>query len=508
VRALAGSGERWPAVSSVIVLGALCVLAFTVLTGVRVREVALLVALVATAAVAYRSLLRWHSLVTALLLVVLFVPIKRYGLPADLPFELEPYRLVVAVIAAAWLASLLVDPRVRLRPTGLEAPIILFIFAALASVIVNASRIKSIGVDAEVAKSLSFFASFFVIVYLIVSVIRSQDRINLLVKVLTLGGAVVAGFAVIESRTGYNVFNHLSGVVPLLRFDDPAREFGLSGDYLSRSGRLRVFASAQHPIALAAALVMLMPLAVYLARTSARRWWIAAALLGLGAMATVSRTGILMLVVVCFVFLWLKSVETKRMWPALLPLLLIVYFALPNTLGSLYAAFFPQGGLLAEQQAVVEQNPLGADGRIADIGPSLQEFIHQPLLGQGFGSRVTFRLTAEEGGSQQFARILDNQWLGTLLEMGLAGAVALLWLLARMIRQLAARAKADTSAESWLAAALAASIYAFAVGMLTFDAFSFVQVTLLFFVLLGLGAAMLAGRRPEPAPEPARLATV
>ena len=40
-------------------------------------------------------------------------------------------------------------------------------------------------------------------------------------------------------------------------------------------------------------------------------------------------------------------------------------------------------------------------------------------------------------------------------------------------------------------AALAASVIAFGVGMLTFDAFAFIQVTFLFFMLLALGAAAL-----------------
>ena len=44
-------------------------------------------------------------------------------------------------------------------------------------------------------------------------------------------------------------------------------------------------------------------------------------------------------------------------------------------------------------------------------------------------------------------------------------------------------------------AALAASLAAFAVGMLTFDAFSFIQVTFLAFILLGLGGVMLPPER-------------
>ena len=44
---------------------------------------------------------------------------------------------------------------------------------------------------------------------------------------------------------------------------------------------------------------------------------------------------------------------------------------------------------------------------------------------------------------------------------------------------------------------------AFAVGMLTFDAFSFIQVTFVFFILLGLAASAVLAPWPEgPKPVP------
>lgn len=497
MRVIAGSGERGPVVSSVVVLSALLVLSFTVLTGTRVLEIAPVIAVIAAAAVAYRSALRWHILLAAMVLVILFIPIKRYSLPADLPFELEPYRIVVAIIALAWGTSLLIDPRVRLRKTGIDVPVIVFALAILASVIANSGRITGGGLQAEVVKTLSFFASFFVVFYVVASVMRTRERIDLLVKTMTLGGSVIALFAIVESRTGYNVFNHLATVLPMLRYEDPGFDF----EYLSRAGRLRVFASAQHPIALAAALVMLAPLAVYLAKTAGRRWWLVAGLLTLGALATVSRTGVVMLIVIALVFLALKPAETKRLWPAAIPALLIVYFALPNTLGSFYSAFFPEGGLLAEQQAVVESSEYASSGRIADVAPSLEEFKHQPLFGQGLGTRI---VAAEPGGPEPNARILDNQWLSLLLQTGLAGTLALLWLFLRFIRRCGRAAKRDPSPTGWLLTAIVAAVAAYAVGMFTFDAFSFIQVTFLLFILLGLGSALLAGR-PEPVAQEARL---
>ena len=51
------------------------------------------------------------------------------------PFEIEPYRLFVAVLLLGWLASLLVDSRTRFRKTGFEAPLLLIVGSAVGSVV-------------------------------------------------------------------------------------------------------------------------------------------------------------------------------------------------------------------------------------------------------------------------------------------------------------------------------------------------------------------------------------
>ena len=68
-----------------------------------------------------------------LLIVILFVPMRRYAFPAELPFELEPYRVIVALAIALWTLSLLAQPDVALRRSGLEGPVLLYAFAFVAS---------------------------------------------------------------------------------------------------------------------------------------------------------------------------------------------------------------------------------------------------------------------------------------------------------------------------------------------------------------------------------------
>jgi len=490
MKLIVGAADRGPVVSSAVILGSLGLLMSAVFTGLPVMHVGPAIAIVVIATVAYRPLLAWRSLVLATIAVILLIPIRRYEMPGNLPFELEPYRLLVAVVAAGWIASLLVDPRVHFRRSVIDAPLALIGLAAAASVIVNGDRMNALGVSATVSKKLTFLISFLLVFYLVVSVIRRFVDIDYLVRSLVLAGVLIAALALIEARTEVNIFNGLEGVVPLLELSDD----GLTTSDLARGGGLRAYASSQHPIALGAVLAMLVPLAVYLALATSRlRWWLAGFVLMAGALATLSRTSVLMLAVIAAVFLWLRPIQTRRMWPLLIPAAIAIHLALPGAIGTFQESFFPQGGLIEEQR---RETGINGSGRVADLAPSLEEASAQPVLGLGYGTRVV-------DGPTPNARILDNQWLGTLLETGVIGIAAWFWLFGRFIRRLSREAKENLTERGWLMTGIAASVAAYAVGMLTYDAFSFIQVTVVLFILLGLGAALLnaeSGPREDPRP--------
>jgi hypothetical protein len=373
------------------ILGALALLSVAVVSQTGVRFAAPIALIAVVLATGHRVLLRWTSLLTAIVLVIFFIPIKRYELPSALPFNLEPYRLLIALVALGWLTSLLIDSRLRLRTGGLEAPIAAFIFAAVASVGMNTTRIDTLGLTQYVVKTLTFFATFFILFYFVVSIVRSRVDIDRMIRVMVGSGAIVAVAALIEYRTHDNLFNHLGQFLPVLKFQDPKVTAGLSATYLDRSGSFRAYASAAHPIELSAVLTMLIPFAIYLFRKYAeRRWIVAALLLGIGVFSTLSRTGIVMLVVIGVVYFRNRPRETRRLLPALIPILCAVYVAVPHTLGSLYSQFFPKQGLVAQQSQIgTDHNNLVSDGRLADIGPSITEWSRTPLFGQGFGTRLT-----------------------------------------------------------------------------------------------------------------------
>ena len=488
-----------------MVLGLLCLIAIVAL---RLELLAAVLALLMLVAAFDRQVLAWPSLIAALIVLILIIPIRRYTLPVNVGgFELEPYRVLVAFIVVGWIAALLVDPRVRLRRTGLEAPIAAIWIAILASIFVNFDRISEFGVETNVVKSITFLLSFFVVLYVISSVVSSSAAMRL-VKVLVAVGSLVAVLAVIESRTGKNAFNGF-GWVPFLRENVlPNPEADVTG--FTRGDRLRTYASAEHPIALAAALAMLVPVALALALSGSRRWFAAAAVLTLGTLSTVSRTGVVMLAVIGLVFLWLRPLRTIQMWWALIPLLFVIHASLPNTIGVLKSSFFPPGDLLQEQRSSATSRTAG--GRVADLAPTLNEVSRSPFLGVGFGSQVV-----EPPGVSQpknppevplpeaaKARILDNQWLGLLLEVGMLGLLAWAWFFAGFIRRAARAAKEDHSDRGWMLVGLTAAVFAYAIGMLTFDAFAFVQSVFILFILVAFGTVLLRVRPQPAAREPER----
>src|SRR5262245_63497625 len=46
----------------------------------------------------HRFLLQWHVLAAAIVLCILLIPINRYEFLGHMPFNLEPYRLLVAAV--------------------------------------------------------------------------------------------------------------------------------------------------------------------------------------------------------------------------------------------------------------------------------------------------------------------------------------------------------------------------------------------------------------------------
>jgi hypothetical protein len=484
---------------ALLVVGTAGVLAGTAAGGKTAEAAALLAAALAIVAVLGSRLLSWQVLAGLILAVALFVPARRVVLAVHVPIDPEPYRVLAAGVFLLWLVALLIDPAVRLRKTRFDWPLAILLVAILLSQLANPGLVDVYG--ESVVKALTLFVSILLLYYFVTSVFTTRADVDMLVKALVVGGTVVAGAALVERATHYNVFNQFGRL--------PGLQAGEAGQITERFGSRRVVASAEHPIALGALLALVVPFSVYLVRRS--RWWlVATAVLASGVVVTVSRTPIVMLFASAVVFAVLRP-RVLRFAPLIPLALVIAYLATPSALSSTFHAFFPSGGILAEQSTSLNQGGSNTRGRLNDLRPALRNVSQRPIFGSGLGTRVyNPDNTAGYLPDGRYGGILDDQWLGSLIDIGALGVAALLWLFFSGYRALAREARARNDDDGWLATAFAATMVSFPVGMLFFDMFSFTQETVVFFFILGVAAVFLrvvppVGTRPiELVPMPRR----
>jgi hypothetical protein len=171
----------------------------------------------------------------------------------------------------------------------------------------------------------------------------------------------------------------------------------------------------------------------------------------------------------------------------MIPMLIVIKLAVPGSIASIKNSFLPSSGpgLLQEQRSLAA-DPTLISGR-ANFKPKLIEGMRRPLLGQGLGTRQT-----GADNPLRNAPILDNQWLGTFLDIGLLGVAGWLWLMGRIGVRLGRVARTRGSPDAWLAAGYVASVTSFGVAMLTYDALAFLQETVILWVLLALAGALIA----------------
>jgi hypothetical protein len=427
----------------------------------------------------------WTTALGVLVFVIWLVPIKSYTLPVHLPFSLELYRLLLILYLFAWLVAAFVGAG-RVTAAGMARPVALLAGVGFLSILTNLQSIADAGLQTQAIKSLSYFVGFLAAYLLVCSTVRSIPAIERLLASLVVGGTLVAAAALYESRSHYDLFQHLSNWVPFLK---PTHGFT---DTRIRGGRLRVLASAQHPIALGAALVTMVPLALYLASRAEKRsqrvlWWAAAAVCLAGAVATISRTVVLMAVAMVAAGLLLRGRRVAGKWPLLLVMVGVLHVAAPGATSHLYDAFFPKTGLASQLNA---RGGAAGSGRLADLGPGLQDWQKKPLFGYGIGTGKT-RGSEGAGAVVDPATgvpiIFDDQYMNSLLSIGAVGLVAVVWFVWGAVRRLARAARATVGPRSDLLVACVAATAGFGAGMLTFDAFAFVQCTLVFFLVAALG---------------------
>ena len=239
-----------------------------------------------------------------------------------------------------------------------------------------------------------------------------------------------------------------------------------------RNGVLRPFGTAQHPIEFGVAVTMLLPIALHYAlvdthRTLLRRWY-PVIVLALAVPVAVSRSAILCsAVVMAFVLPALPSHIRPRAFAGVGALGAFVYLTQPGVIGTILGLFT---GISDDSSAA---------SRTGSYGLAFEFIRRAPVFGRGF---ATFLPNY---------RILDNQYLGTMIELGVVGLVALLAvMISGILTARAVRRRSSDPVTRQLAQFLTATVASAAMAFALFDAFSFVMIPGILFLTCGAISAL------------------
>lgn len=293
--------------------------------------------------------------------------------------------------------------------------------------------------------------------------VPNRERLDTLTRGLVIGAAALALLGIAQFVFHDSLIRWIE--LPGLRPNVPL------GDLLNRSGYTRPSGTALHPIEFGAILTTILPLAITRARHSPHghriRGAVCVFLIGLGIVVSGSRSAILCALVGMAVLAAVWSARTRLLaGVATFLLLAVVAVTIPGMTGNIVKLF----------------TGLSADGSVQSRTGSYDlvgEFVARaPMLGRGYSTFLPSY------------RILDNSYLLLLVEVGIVGLTAFLFVLGAAYACARASSKAaKDQAGREQGQALAAAVAAASVGFGTYDGLSFPTATGILFLVIGLAGA-------------------
>lgn len=414
------------------------------------------------------------------------VPFDSVALPITLPVDSRLDRFAVIILVGTWIIAALGARELGPRPLRgrVGIAILAFLIVATVSVVANSVMLDRVGEFNLAVKKLSLLSSFAVFFVVVATTVRRGEVGPFVTLTLALAGITAIG-TMIEYRTGTNYFfDAARTLIPGAEVVDPPVD--------PEFGRTVTTGPAGHGLATATILAMALPLAwVRLSQAPDRRrqliYFLLVAVLCAGALSTLRKTAFIAPVVA----LALVTVYRPREMVKLLPLGLVVVLAIqvlvPGSISSIRYEF--AGG----------KSSGSTEGRTADYDAVTPDLVARPLLGRGYGTYDPKAFVHE--GSLEVHRILDNQYLTLLIEVGLIGTLIFLCIPLTGIASLHRQARARDPVRAGVAASIIGAIGAFVVSNALFDALAFAQVPYLLFFVLGLSVA--ARDREPTSPQPA-----
>lgn len=325
-------------------------------------------------------------------------------------------------------------------------------------------------------RSLILVCGWLGVLLLAADCIDSIDRLKVLIRRMVFGATAMGVLGIVQFFTGLNAAQYI--VIPGL-----ASQAAYT-DILERDAFNRPSATAIHPLEFGCVLAMILPLAIHQARYAPPglrgRRWLQVGIIAATLPMTVSRSAILGLAIGLVVVL--PTWPRRERWVAYVVMVcsaLVFFLGIHGLLGTIRDLFLSIGS---------DSSTLSRTSAFSSAGPLISA---HPWLGQGFGTFVP-----------QVYFYTDDQYLNSLIEIGVVGLLALLtlfvtgWSLARGAR----RASSDHEIRH-LAQCMAASVAVAIVTYATFDALYFPMAAGLTFLILGCVGAIWRLTRVREVPQ-------
>ncbi len=333
--------------------------------------------------------------------MLFLLPFDSIDLPVGLPLEAKLDRPVLLLIVALWVLSLtILDGAQRVRFTPIHYAFVGFVLIAILSLIYNAETTVRLGEMELGVRKLALLISYLTLFVVVASGVRPGEVRAFMT--FMCGLAVVMALAVIwEYRYEFNVFFTWSG--NFLPVSLPA-ELGNSDSI----GRRSVIGPTIHPLAPAMMMACTMPFALISMYESSdlRRkllWGAAAGIMVAAALATQRKTSIVAPIAAVAVMVAYRPRILRQLIPGAIGLFFIAHIFTPGALGGVGTQLLPQN-MFGVASTVDRQSDYAA------IEPDV---VNRPLLGRGY-----------ETYDQKKYRILDNQFLTTIIGTGVIGILS------------------------------------------------------------------------------------
>lgn len=418
--------------------------------------------------------------IAAFFVMVFWVPFDSTTLPISLPINSDLDRFVIGFLVLIWLFVVLLRPAaMRFRAAPVNVAIYAFLVAAVASLVVNVHQLAWDGELTLSLKELSLIISYLAAYFVIATSLRPAE-VRPFAKLLVFLAVGTAAGTIYEYTSGTNPFYVIARTLFVgLHVASPA---AAAATVSGPGARPSITGPALHGLADATLITTAVPFAVSFAKSAngGRKlaWLLAILILLAGCFATGRKTA---LVVVAVAFLVLFIYEPRSYLP---------YLAMPVAAGLCLFIIEPHAIRELLFQVTNASTSTSTTSRTADYSAVLPTIVSHLLIGRGYGSFDPFKY-----------RILDDQMLGWLVEVGVIGAVAYAAIMFSVLLTVHRSAKAGLGLDSRLMQSAAAASLGYLLTNFLYDTFGFRQAPYTFFIIAALAVVACGqARRHEISP--------